>query len=864
MGLKMNLVALLGLVALASSVQGFTSVPLKRFDGGHRTRADVDRSFQVARNRWGGDKIVIENITNFLDAQYYGPIDMGTPGQTFDVIFDTGSSNLWVPSSTCDELACRVHNRYNSSESSTYIADGTDILFAYGSGTVSGFLSVDLCCVAGICVQDQLFAEVNHEPGLTFVAAQFDGILGMGLPGLAVQDVPPVFTNMIEQELVDAPVFSFWLNRDPTEENGGVMVLGGSDPSLYTGEFQYIDVEGEDYWKIPMDGFSMADSDVTGCEGGCLTVIDTGTSLNLGPADVCKAINERIGGIEVLPGTGQYEIICSTIPDLPDVTFTFGGQDYVLTADEYVLQVTQFGVTQCISGFMGYDLPMGPWWILGDIFIGKFYSEFDQENLRIGFAEAPWRRCQRLGNGFPFSTFKMAGISRRKNFHTESQVFPKPNELSGKPARLGSELTQTLLPGNNEVNSRARQLNANLEVYYPEWNESNLSSNRLAESERVKAEQLLQETRELVSDVKQRVKQDHKEVQVRFRQRVGDIGFWKSELDTRLGTLKGVLEEMESQNVRVSQALSGCETPQRANEQCLAFRKQRQGVDNIKDNVERHLEFELQTVQSAELLLKQTQLQMVEDIRQIRKAKHVIEQDLEDKEAALDIDAHTSTLEMTGPLKTNKSGQTGKRYPIPSRKSETTKVTPSDWQSLCQKNLEMADFRLQTSIALQSTVDGILAHVASHLRSQKDLADRAFERRIQEVKAAKALLGEQLSETVIKIHELEESVEIVEKALSSKQAPLATCQLRIQRRKQRPNKELVYDDVDVKLQTECDNLIASIHRLESQLSKSRDCYATLQKSRLALEHQIGVKTQSIFIDEVKCMPVRQAVAMHSY
>lgn len=67
--------------------------------------------------------------------------------------------------------------------------------------------------MAGLCVQDQMFAEVNHEPGITFIAARFDGIAGMGLPNLAVNGVPPLFTNMIDQDLVEAPVFSFWLNR---------------------------------------------------------------------------------------------------------------------------------------------------------------------------------------------------------------------------------------------------------------------------------------------------------------------------------------------------------------------------------------------------------------------------------------------------------------------------------------------------------------------------------------------------------------------------------------------------------------------------------------------------------------------------
>merc|ERR1712123_170451 len=83
-----------------------------------------------------------------------GPIELGTPGQTFNVIFDTGSSNLWVPSATCKiwELACQLHNRYDHDESSTYKPDGTEFVIHYGSGSVEGFMSWDTCCISGVCV----------------------------------------------------------------------------------------------------------------------------------------------------------------------------------------------------------------------------------------------------------------------------------------------------------------------------------------------------------------------------------------------------------------------------------------------------------------------------------------------------------------------------------------------------------------------------------------------------------------------------------------------------------------------------------------------------------------------------------------
>nr|XP_021394513.1 renin [Lonchura striata domestica] len=327
-------------------------------------------------------------LTNYLDTQYFGEISIGTPAQTFKVVFDTGSANLWVPSYKCSPLysACVSHSRYDSSKSRTYIANGTGFAIRYGTGSVKGVLSQDIVMVSDIPII-QVFAEATALPAFPFIFARFDGVLGMGYPSQAIDGITPVFDRILAQQILQEDAFSVYYSRNAPLKPGGEIILGGSDPAHYTGDFHYLNVSRSGFWQIRMKGVSVG-AETLFCREGCSVAVDTGASYITGPAGPVSVLMKAIGASEV--AEGEYVVDCEQVPQLPNISFHLGGKVYGLSGQAYVLRQSQYGEDVCVVAFSGLDIPppAGPLWILGATFIGHYYTKFDRRHNRIGFATA--------------------------------------------------------------------------------------------------------------------------------------------------------------------------------------------------------------------------------------------------------------------------------------------------------------------------------------------------------------------------------------------------------------------------------------------------------------------------------------------
>ena len=313
----------------------------------------------------GGEKI---QVTDFMNAQYFVDVEIGTPPQKFTMVPDTGSSNLWVYSHKCWAIPCWTHSTFDNSKSSTYVKDGEAFNITYGSGGIKGTAGQDVAMIGDITATMK-FGEVTSASGASFLASKMSGIMGLAYDTISVDG----FKTFMDVNTLKDKSFSFYLHSNPTES---YMVMPGMDTENYSVVQSHKVVE-EKYWALNLKSITNAGKKVDASK--YKGVIDSGTSLIVGPKEI---INELIAGITV-------DSSCKGLDKLPEIGFTLDDQYYPLAPSDYVLKVTELGQTECLLGIQSMDMPAGfNYIIMGDVFMRKYPSYFNLNDNTVSFQVA--------------------------------------------------------------------------------------------------------------------------------------------------------------------------------------------------------------------------------------------------------------------------------------------------------------------------------------------------------------------------------------------------------------------------------------------------------------------------------------------
>jgi len=332
------------------------------------------------------------------DSEYTCPVTIGTPGQTFNLDFDTGSADLWMFSTKLPKgmlaAAEKTHTIYDPEKSSTYRATkGSSWKISYGDGSsASGIVGTDNVTIGGLVIKNQTI-ELASMLSDEFATGVSEGLLGLAFHNINTVTPKRAATpvdNMITQEDItkDMELFTAYLGswRDATTEDKG--------ESFYT--FGYIDQDvlekagvTEPYYT-PVDksqGFWMFDSASAGVNGQIFdrpnntAIADTGTTLALVDDKTCHNIYAAIPGSFYDRHNQGYVFPSAVTPDqLPLVTFAVGDRQFAVPKEALAFadagNGNVYGGIQS-RGDMTFD-------ILGDTFLKGIYAVFDLGNTRFG------------------------------------------------------------------------------------------------------------------------------------------------------------------------------------------------------------------------------------------------------------------------------------------------------------------------------------------------------------------------------------------------------------------------------------------------------------------------------------------------
>lgn len=320
-------------------------------------------------------------LANFENMQYAGEVSVGFPPQKFTLIFDTGSSWLWVPQTNC---SCHHHSKsFEPSQSSTYNTTEELVPLTYGHGFAIGVLSFDAVEIAGVSARAQPFILVQKDSD--FENLEVDGLFGLGFNKLS-GNYSTLIENLKKQGAISKAVFSIYLSDShfgsSDEGESSAISIGGYDLETYgnqttENDIRWIKVYSETgYWAVALSAVELGDHRIS--YGSELAILDTGTSLILGPTfiivELFAFMTEKYGCSR---DVHSNLLSCDCGHEYEDLMFTLDNIKFSVPSSSYFAEFSG----RCLFLVSGFS---SNFWILGDVFLRNYYTIYDMEKERVG------------------------------------------------------------------------------------------------------------------------------------------------------------------------------------------------------------------------------------------------------------------------------------------------------------------------------------------------------------------------------------------------------------------------------------------------------------------------------------------------
>lgn len=374
-------------------------------------------------------------LSNFNNSQFYGSIQIGTPPQKFNVIFDTGSSSLWIQSSFCKTASCNQHLGYNNNLSSTYKKhyneeNSNNFKINYGSGCISGEFIKDTVNIGGLVSLNQIVGTAEDVVGSAFLNSPFEGIVGLSYPTMKASSSIPFFDKIIMNNVLNKNIFAISLNFNRYNDISNMNIessitFGGIEKNKMQSDFIFSNVTSDSYWEIEIEDI-LIDGKITNyCNqlrkltGKCGVVIDSGTTLYAGPSFIISNMKNMLN-LDI--HNNDYECDYKQYTNMPkEIIFRIKSRydyynkdniilkDIKLNKEDYLINGSdikesfenynnnllfgnnidkQIEYNECKLAFMELDVPRprGPLFVFGEIFFNKYYTVFDRDQNVVGFS----------------------------------------------------------------------------------------------------------------------------------------------------------------------------------------------------------------------------------------------------------------------------------------------------------------------------------------------------------------------------------------------------------------------------------------------------------------------------------------------